>query len=95
MKTIKLTVKNHWMDSLESAYVDVTSPTGNTIRIGKNNLIDYQMDKAPLTNSEDSILRRLLKETGHTPWKWEPDIFNATIEEMRSLLSISLKCSIN
>ena len=94
MKTIKLAVKNHWMDSLESAHVDVTSPTGNTIRISKNNLIDYQME-TPLTNAEDSILRRLLKETGFTPWKWEPDIFSATIEEMKALLSISLKCSIN
>lgn len=79
-KEVTLKVENRWMDSLETACLHVTSPSGKTIVISKIALFDVK-----LSEKVNATLRRVVKGTV----LWETVDFVSNVDEMRDLLSIS------
>lgn len=81
MKTVILTVDNtRFMDSFESSYITVTSPTGGSIRIYK----------AGVSHCTDKAQVKLFKKLLGDPMNPQKGIkVKVTVEEMRELLKLS------
>ena len=79
-KEVTLKVENRWMDSLEKACLNVTSPTGKTIVISKNDLFGVN-----LPERVDATLKRFVRGTK----LWDEVDFVSNVEEMKDLLSIA------
>lgn len=79
-KEVTLKVENRWMDSLEKACLKVTSPSGKTIVISKNDLFGVK-----LPERVDATLKRFVRGTK----LWDEVDFVSNVEEMKDLLSIA------